>query len=190
MIPLKKKWVSHPIKDDDAILDLAAKAGCWYVYQAIFDTSDYIRRRIQRLKERGIGVEGTIILGTDEQDEDYIKRLVDFLIEVDLDLAEFTVLTPFPHSPIRSQLQDQGRILHSDWSRYTAGEVVFKPARMTPDALQKMYDYAWNAFYADCSKEVKMAKLYLNVMRREKEDGTERHDQSPYRRPRGKVLPV
>ena len=70
MIPLKKNWVSHPILDDDEILDLAAEAGCWYVYQAIFDTSDVIRNRIQRLKDHGIGVEGTIILGTDDQDED------------------------------------------------------------------------------------------------------------------------
>ena len=45
------------IKDDDEILDLAAEAGCWYVYQAIFDTSDYIRKRVKRLQERGIGVE-------------------------------------------------------------------------------------------------------------------------------------
>jgi len=58
--PLKKKWISHPIKDDDEILDLAVKAGCWYVYQAVVDTSDYMRRRIMRLKERGIGVEGTL----------------------------------------------------------------------------------------------------------------------------------
>ncbi|MBF0593858.1 MAG: cobalamin-dependent protein [Candidatus Omnitrophica bacterium] len=172
MIPLKKKWVSHPIKDDDEILDLAAKAGCWYVYQAIFDTSDYIRRRIKRLKERGIGVEGTIILGTDDHDEDAIKRLVDFLLEVDLDLAEFTIMTPFPHSPIRAQMEQEKRILHSDWVRYTAGEVVFRPARMTPDALQKMYEYAWNTFYATCSKEIKMAKLYLDVIHREKADGT------------------
>jgi len=187
MIPLKKKWVSHPIKDDDEILDLAVKAGCWYVYQAIFDTSDYIRCRIKRLKERGIGVQGTIILGTDNQDEDYIKRLVDFLLEVDLNLAEFTVLTPFPHTPIRAQLEKEGRILNSDWIRYTAGEVVFKPARMTPDALQNMYEYAWNTFYADCSKEVKMAKLYLSVIHREKEDGTYR--QVHLRNTRGWVKP-
>jgi radical SAM superfamily enzyme YgiQ (UPF0313 family) len=172
MIPLKKKWVSHPIKDDDEILDLAAAAGCWYVYQAIFDTSEHIRRRIKRLKERGIGVEGTIILGLDDHTEDSIKRLVDFLLEVDLDLAEFTVLTPFPHSPVRSQLEKEGRILHSDWGRYTAGEVVFKPAKMTPEALQKMYGYAWDAFYADCSKEEKMAKLYFKVIQRERMDGT------------------
>ncbi len=175
--PLKKKWVSHPIKDDDEILDLAVAAGCWYVYQAIVDTSDHIRRRVARLKERGIGVEGTIILGMDNHDEEYIRRLVDFLLEIELDLAEFTILTPFPHSPIRQQLEKEGRILHNDWIKYTGGEVVFKPARMSPDALQEMYEYAWNTFYRDFSKEVKMAKLYLKVIEKEKRDGT-------YRRPR------
>jgi len=99
--PLKKKWISHPIRMDDELLDLAAAAGCWYVYQAVFDTSDHIRNVITSLKDRGIGVEATVILGMDDHDEDSIKRLVDFLLEVELDLAEFTVLTPFPHSPIR-----------------------------------------------------------------------------------------
>ena len=131
LIPLKKKWISHPIKDDDEILDLAAEAGCWYVYQAIFDTSDHIRRRVKRLQERGIGVEGTIILGMDDHDEDYIKRLVDFLLEINLDLAEFTILTPFPHTPIRADLEAAGRVLHNDWRRYTGGEVVFQPALMS-----------------------------------------------------------
>jgi radical SAM superfamily enzyme YgiQ (UPF0313 family) len=172
MIPLKKKWVSHPIKDNDEILDLAAEAGCWYVYQAIFDTSDCIRQRIKRLKERGIGVEGTIILGIDEHDEDYIKRLVDFLIDVDLDLAEFTIMTPFPHSSICDFLMEQGRILHNDWEKYTAGEVVFKPAKMTPDKLQEMYEYAWKSFYSDKSIEVRMANLYLDVIKKEKLDNT------------------
>ncbi len=172
LIPLKKKWISHPIKDDDEILDLAAEAGCWYVYQAVFDTSDYIRRRIQRLKERGIGVEGTIILGMDNHDEDYIKRLVDFLLEVKLDLAEFTILTPFPHTPIRVTLENEKRILHNDWIRYTGGEVVFQPAKMSPDKLQEMYYYAWDTFYSDCSQEIKMAKLFLKVIEKEKADGT------------------
>jgi len=172
LIPLKKKWISHPIKDDDEILDLAAEAGCWYVYQAIFDTSDYIKKRVKRLQERGIGVEGTIILGTDDHDEDYIKRLIDFLLEIDLDLAEFTILTPFPHTPIREQLMEEGRILHNDWAQYTAGEVVFKPAKMSAEKLQEMYHYAWDTFYADCSQPVKMAKLFMKVIEKEKADGT------------------
>ena len=170
--PLKKKWISHPIKDDDEILDLAVKAGCWYMYQAIVDTSDHIRKKILRLKERGIGVEGTVLLGLDDHDEDYIKRLVDFLLEIDLDLAEFTILTPFPHTPIRQQLEKENRILHNDWCRYTTGEVVFQPKKMSVDSLQKMYEYAWETFYAECSKEIQMAKLYLKVIEKEKKDGT------------------
>ncbi|MBI3377220.1 MAG: cobalamin B12-binding domain-containing protein [Nitrospirae bacterium] len=172
LIPLKKKWISHPIKDDDEILDLAVKAGCWYVYQAIFDTSDHIRNRVKRLQERGIGVEGTIILGMDNHDEDYIKRLVDFLLEINLDLAEFTILTPFPHTPIRKTLEDEGRLLHNDWVHYTGGEVVFKPALMSVDKLQEMYYYAWNTFYKDCSQEVRMAQLFLKVLEKEKAEGT------------------
>jgi radical SAM superfamily enzyme YgiQ (UPF0313 family) len=174
LIPLKKKWVCHPIKDKDEILDLAAEAGCWYVYQAIFDTSDHIRKRVKRLQERGIGVEGTIILGTDEQDEDYVKRLVDFLLEIQLDLAEFTILTPFPHTPIRETYQKEGRILSNDWRRYTGGDVVFQPAKMSAAKLQELYYYAWNKFYEDSSQNLKMAKLFVKVIEKEKADGTYR----------------
>jgi radical SAM superfamily enzyme YgiQ (UPF0313 family) len=170
--PLKRKWVCHPIRDDDEILDLAAQGGCWYMYQAIVDDSDYIRRRIRRVKERGIGVEGTVLLGLDNHDEDYIKRLVDFLLDIELDLAEFTVLTPFPHTPIRMQLEKEGRILHNDWIRYTGGEVVFQPKKMSVDSLQRMHEYAWETFYASCSKELQMAKLYLKVLEMERRDGT------------------
>ena len=174
MIPLKKKWVSHPILDDDEILKLAAEAGAWYVYQAVFDTSEVIRKRIKRLKEHGIGIEGTIILGTDDQSEDDIKRLVDFLLEVQLDVAEFTILTPFPHSPIRRQLEQEGRILSSNWLDYTADKVVFQPKKMTPEKLQEMYHYAWDTFHAGGGHALRMGKLFKDVMLREMNDGTYR----------------
>ena len=174
MIPLKKKWVCHPIGEDSELLDLAAEAGCWYVYQAVFDTSDVIRRRIENYQKRGIGVEGTIILGVDDHDETAIKRLVDFLLEVKLDLAEFTVMTPFPHTPVRAALEKQGRILDNEWLHYTCDRAVFQPARMTPEKLEELYDYAWAAFYRDETTEVKMGKLFMRVIEREICDGSYR----------------
>ncbi|MEA3544407.1 MAG: cobalamin-dependent protein [Thermodesulfobacteriota bacterium] len=174
MIPLKKKWVSHPLLDDDEVLKLAAKAGAWYVYQAVFDMSDTIRERVKRLKDHGIGVEGTILLGTDDQSEDDIKRLVDFLIEIELDVAEFTIMTPFPHSPVSRQMELEGRIFSNDWSQYTADKVVFQPKQMTPEKLQEMYHYAWDTFNAESGHQLKMGKLFERVIRREIEDGTYR----------------
>ena len=172
MIPLKKKWCSHPIEDDDEVLDLAAQAGAWYVYQAVFDTSDFIRRRIERYHSHGIAVEGTILLGLDEHTEDGIKRLVDFLLEVKLDLAEFTILTPFPHTRSRDDLANDGRILTSDWDQYTADKVVYKPRHMSPDRLLELYHWAWETFYKDEPQTYKMYKLLQKVVRKEMVDGT------------------
>ncbi|MCP4600545.1 MAG: radical SAM protein [Proteobacteria bacterium] len=172
LAPLKRNIVSHPVEDDDEVLKAAADAGVWWVYQAIFDTSDFIRKRVRRLKDHGIAVEGTIILGLDDHDENGIKRLIDFLLEIEIDLAEFTVLTPFPHTQVFDELETTGRILHKDWSRYTAGEVVFKPARMTSETLQELYHYAWSTFYQDEPQQIKMARILKKALDREAKNHT------------------
>lgn len=174
MIPLKKKWISHTIEDDPKVLDLAAQAGAWYVYQAVYDTSDYIKERVKRYHDYGIGVEGTILLGLDNQSEDDCKRLIDFLLEIDLDLAEFTVMTPFPHTKGYDDLYRQNRIFDFDWNHYNAGQVVFQPKQMSPEKLQELYEYAWKSFYGDETQESKMFRLFARVMMREMEDGTYR----------------
>ncbi len=172
MIPLKKKFISHTIEDDPKVLDLAAQAGAWYVYQAVFDTSNYIKERVKRYHDYGIGVEGTILLGLDNQTEDDIKRLIDFLLEINLDLAEFTVLAPFPHTKAYNDLMKEGRIFDYNWDHYNAGKVVYQPKHMSPERLQELYQYAWDTFYKDESQEQKMFKLFTNVMIREMSDGT------------------
>jgi len=174
MIPLKKKWCCHPIEDDPKVLDLAAQAGAWYVYQAVFDTSDLIRERIKRYHDHGIGVEGTILLGLDHHTEDSIKRLVDFLLEIDLDLAEFTVLTPFPHTRAWDELNRQNRILSYDWDEYSADKVVYQPKNMAPERLQGLLQYAWDSFYQDEPQNIKMYKLLKTVIQKEKADNTYR----------------
>ncbi len=170
--PLKKKWISHTIEDDPEVLALAADAGAWYVYQAVYDTSNYIKERVKRYHDYGIGVEGTILLGLDNQTEDDIKRLIDFLGEIDLDLAEFTVMTPFPHTKPFDDYDRAGRIFDYDWDHYNAGQVVFQPKHMSPDRLQELFEYAWKSFYKEETQEEKMTKLFMNVMLREMEDGT------------------
>ena len=172
--PLKKKWVSHPIFPNEEIVKLEADAGCWYVYQAIFDTSDKIRKRVKLLKDHDIGVEGTILLGMDHQDENYIKRLVDFLLEIGIDMAEFTILTPFPHSPIRVKLESEGRIFSNNWLDYTADKVVFQPRHMPPEKLQELYHYVWETFYAEEGYQVRMGRLFMKVIKKEMRDGTYR----------------
>ncbi len=172
MVPLKKKWCCHPIENDDEVLDWAARAGAWFVYQTIFDSSNLIRDRVKRYHDFGIGVEGSILLGLDYHTEDYIKRLVDFLLDIELDMAEFTVLTPFPHTKTYDDMHNANRIISRDWNDYTCGKVVIQPKLMTPEKLQEMYYYSWDKFYEEEPANYKMFKLLKQVMDKEKADGT------------------
>ncbi len=174
MIPLKKNWCCHTIEDKPEVLDLARQAGAWYVYQAVFDTSDFIKERIKRYHDHDIAVEGTILLGLDDHDEDYVKRLIDFLLEIDLDLAEFTVLTPFPHTRAYTELEAQGRIFDHDWNHFNAANVVYTPKLMSPERLKELYHFAWERFYQDEPQQMKMFKLIQKVVERERAAGTYR----------------
>jgi len=163
MAGMHKRWVSHPITPDPEILRLARDAGCWYVYHAIYSISDKIRDRIKMFHDHGIAVEGTILLGLDDHTEDFIRRFLDFLLDIELDLAEFTVLTPFPRTRVYDDLDAEGRILDRDWSHYNAGTVVYQPRQMSPEVLQELYNEAWTSFYREEPQHIKMSKLFWTV---------------------------
>lgn len=162
-----KSWVAHPISAKPDILELAARSGCWFVYHAIFGESDKIREKIRMMHEFGIAVQGTILLGTDNHGPDIFKRMVDFLLDCDLDLAEFTVLTPFPGTPFFDEMKKAGRLLHEDWGLYNAENVVFRPARMTPLQLEDGYRFMWESFYKEESQPAKMFRLYRRLVDRQ-----------------------
>ncbi|MFP4049568.1 MAG: hypothetical protein ACLFT8_06430 [Desulfovermiculus sp.] len=100
------------------------------------------------------------------------------MLEIKLDLAEFTVLTPFPHTPAFAKLQQEERIFSYDWDEYTADKVVYYPKQMSPERLQELLFYAWDTFYQQNSQQVCMSKLLQLVLQKEKADNT----QQPRRR--------
>jgi radical SAM superfamily enzyme YgiQ (UPF0313 family) len=176
----RKNWVAHPISAKPDILQLAAESGCWFVYQAIWQESEMIREKVKMMHEFGIAVEGTILLGLDKHGPDIFKRMVDFLLDCDIDLAEFTVLTPFPGTPFFDEMKRDGRLLHEDWSRYNAEDVVIRPAGMTPDQLAEGYQYMWDHFYQGESQPAKMFRLYRKLLSRQ---GFQPEIQGPEKRP-------
>jgi hypothetical protein len=96
-------------------------------------------------------------------------------LEIDLDLAEFTVLTRSRTPKFTTTCcVRQGRIFDKDWNHYNAGQVVYQPAQMSPERLQELYNYAWESFYKDESQEQKMFRLFSKVVMREMEDNTYR----------------
>jgi radical SAM superfamily enzyme YgiQ (UPF0313 family) len=83
-------------------------------------------------------------------------------------------LTPFPHTRVYQDLEEQGRILHKNWSQYSGDQVVFMPAKIPPDRLQDLFQYAWSAFYSNEPQPVKIARLLKKAMEKETADGVRR----------------
>lgn len=161
----KKSWVAHPISCKPDILGLAAESGCWYVYHAIFGIAERLREKIRLMHDFGLAVQGTVMLGLDNQGPDIFKRMSDFLMDCGLDLAEFTVMTPFPGTPLFDDMKRAGRLLHEDWGKYNAENVVFRPARMTVEELAQGYQYMWESFYKNESQPARMFRLYRRLAR-------------------------
>ncbi|MGI9165662.1 MAG: DUF4070 domain-containing protein [Pyrinomonadaceae bacterium] len=62
-------------------------------------------------------------------------------------LATFHIPTPYPGTALYDRMQRAGRILHTEWDLYDTRHTVFRPARMTPHALEEGYWQAYKQFY-------------------------------------------
>jgi radical SAM superfamily enzyme YgiQ (UPF0313 family) len=137
------------LANDDEFLKLASEAGCvgWAIgFESISQktlesvgkrtntASDYAQA-IKKLKDYGMVVKGLFMFGFDtDAPEDFDKTLA-AIQEWDLDSAQFSILTPFPGTPIFNKLDEEGRLLTKDWSRYNLKTVVYQPKNMSPQEL-------------------------------------------------------
>ena len=64
------------------------------------ETTDTIKKAIKLLKRGGIRVKGFFIVGLPGESETTILETVNFLTEVDLDDADFSIFTPYKGSEI------------------------------------------------------------------------------------------
>jgi radical SAM superfamily enzyme YgiQ (UPF0313 family) len=100
-----------------------------------------------RLHSLGIMINGSFVFGMDDDGEDVFRRTVDWAIEHGITTATFHIQTPYPGTRLFTHMQEQGRILTRNWDRYDTRHVVFRPARLKPDALEKGYNWAYREFY-------------------------------------------
>jgi radical SAM superfamily enzyme YgiQ (UPF0313 family) len=89
-----------------------------------------------------IGIQGSFIFGFDQDDPSVFKNTVEFVQKNNMELPNFSILTPFPGTPLRKRLEVEGRIFDHDWSHYDMSHVVFHPQRMSVQELQDGYLWA------------------------------------------------
>ncbi|OGW02255.1 MAG: hypothetical protein A2W77_06985 [Nitrospinae bacterium RIFCSPLOWO2_12_39_16] len=165
MMPLRKKWSCQGdilIAKDVELLKLAAESGCQWIFIGIesiseknlkqmrksFNKVHHYKESIKKIHEAGINIFGSFIFGMDDDDENVFKDTVDFAIDAKLDAANFYILTPLPGTKLFEEMRDADRLLHTQWDKYDANHVVFKPVKLTPEQLSEGLIFAYKYFYS------------------------------------------
>jgi radical SAM superfamily enzyme YgiQ (UPF0313 family) len=100
-----------------------------------------------RLHRLGIMINGSFVFGMDDDEEDVFRRTVDWALEHGITTATFHVQTPYPGTRLFARMREQHRLVTQNWDLFDTRHVVFRPARMTPEALKDGYDWAYREFY-------------------------------------------
>ena len=100
-----------------------------------------------RLHSLGIMINGSFVFGMDDDDESVFRRTVEWAIAQGITTATFHVQTPYPGTGLHARLTREGRVTTDNWDLYDTRHVVFRPARLTPEALKSGYDWAYREFY-------------------------------------------
>jgi radical SAM superfamily enzyme YgiQ (UPF0313 family) len=100
-----------------------------------------------RLHALGIMINGSFVFGMDDDGDDVFRRTVDWAIEQGITTATFHIQTPYPGTRLYARMVRDGRMATRDWNLYDTRHVVYKPARLTTEALKAGYDWAYKEFY-------------------------------------------
>lgn len=161
---VKVKWgglTTTMIAWDDELLDLAARSGCRGLllgFESLSQASLRESRKsfsmrkdyhyvVRRLHDRGISIMGCFVFGFDNDTAEVFEQTVDFVMDANIDLPRYAILTPFPGTPLFGSLEREDRILTRDWSLYDGQHVVYEPLRMSPELLLSSTERAWKRTY-------------------------------------------
>ena len=163
--PYKINWMcqaSINISQEAELLELMRDSGCGAVFigfESICDENlammhkginqryKYIEA-IRKIQSYGLLVHSSFILGYDFDSQATFDELINFIRESNLLMPLINILTPFPGTKLFKRLEEEGRILHKDWSKYDTQHVVFLPARMSPEDLLQGYRKVVRSVYS------------------------------------------
>jgi radical SAM superfamily enzyme YgiQ (UPF0313 family) len=102
---------------------------------------------IRRLHELGVMINGSFVFGMDDDDETVFERTVEWAVEQGIETATFHILTPYPGTSLHQRWAKQRRITTTNWDLYDTRHAVYRPAKMTAEALERGYWWAYQDFY-------------------------------------------
>jgi len=162
--------VRHP-----EMVEAMARSGCKTVYVGVESANeqslrDYgkrssvetVEQAFALLKRHGIQIFASYILGGLAEDRASTEATIELARRLDSNIAQFSILTPYPGTRLFEQLQD--RLRHRDWRRYDMLHLVFRHPRFS---AFRLYGYLLKANICFYTRSREARRGFWRVMRRQ-----------------------
>ena len=131
---------------------------------------DTIREAFKITKEAGIETIAFMIIGLPGDTRETMQDTINFAIELDPLIANFSMMTPYPGTAVWEQVKRHGRLLIQDWEDYVFFEqkARFEMGDLTAELMEEMYRKAYRQFYlrpGPIWRRVKKKDFWVNLPR-------------------------
>ncbi len=108
-----------------------------------------IRQAFKNAKAAGIETIGFFIIGLPGDTRESMQKTIDFAIELDPMIANFSMMTPYPGTIVYEQVKRDGRFLVTDWEDYVFFDTKarYEMGDLTAELMEEMYRKAYRQFY-------------------------------------------
>lgn len=168
MVELEKTWIGQcslaAVRHVENV-ELMAKSGCkalFIGFESVDEetlklmgkrqnrASEYLEV-VRMLADHGIATWGSFVFGFDTDTTEVFERTAQFVIDAQLTIASFGILTPYPGTPLYKRLFTEGRLTDPRWwlrKHHDADSPYFVPAKMTREQLHEGWQRAWKIAYS------------------------------------------
>ncbi len=110
---------------------------------------DTIRQAFKNAKAAGIETIGFFIIGLPGDTRETMQKTINFAIELDPMIANFSMMTPYPGTIVYEQVKKNGRFLVQDWEDYVFFDqkARYEMGDLTAELMEEMYRKAYRQFY-------------------------------------------
>jgi len=119
-------------------------------------TLDMVRNAFKWSKAAGLQTMGFFIFGMPQETEESMEKTIQFALELDPDLANFMLATPYPGTEMYDVIKKYGNIFAHEWEDYAihSDKARFTMPGYDPDLVVKKWKEAYRRFYLYRPKRV------------------------------------
>jgi anaerobic magnesium-protoporphyrin IX monomethyl ester cyclase len=118
---------------------------------------DTIREAFANAKKVGLETIGFFIIGLPGETEETMEKTIQFAIELDPMIANFSMMTPYPGTKVYEIIKRKGRMLVHDWDDYVFfdGKARYEMGEMSAEIVEAKWKESYRRFYLRPSRIIR-----------------------------------